>query len=45
MENINQVFDRTTIENEIKDILCNFEDKCNDLLFKKGIYLYGSPGA
>ena len=45
MEKLNEIFDRTKIEKEIKDILLNFDTKCNEVSFKKGIYLYGSPGA
>lgn len=44
MENLNEIFDRKVIENKIKDILISFDEKSNDLSFKKGIYIYGSPG-
>lgn len=41
---INTIFERNTIENEIKQILFSFESKSKDPIFKKGIYIYGSPG-
>ena len=41
---INSIFERIAIENEIKQLLMSFEHKCKDPLFKKGIYIYGSPG-
>lgn len=44
MENLNEIFHRKEIENKIKELLINFDEKSNELLFKKGIYLYGSPG-
>lgn len=44
MENLNEIFDRKVIENKIKDILISFDEKSSDLSFKKGIYIYGSPG-
>ena len=42
--NMNKVLERENIEYQIKSILNSFDKKCNDLLFKKGIYIYGSPG-
>jgi len=45
MNTLNEIFDRKTIETNIKDILLNFDEKCNEVAFKKGIYLYGSPGS
>lgn len=42
--NINTILVRTKIECEIKEILNNFEKNKSDLLFKKGIYVYGHPG-
>jgi len=42
--NINQVLGREQISQEIKKILDNFDDNCKKLDFKKGIYIYGSPG-
>ena len=42
--NINCILNRTAQENEIKNILKEFELNKNNLLFKKGIYVYGNPG-
>jgi len=42
--NINSIFERETIANEIKDILLSFDDNYKNINFKKGIYIYGSPG-
>jgi hypothetical protein len=46
MENIpiNHIFDRESIRREIIKILQSFEQNRTDNLFKKGIYVYGSPG-
>ena len=44
MDKLNEIFDRETIEKEIKNILLNFDEKCDEVSFKKGIYIYGSPG-
>jgi len=46
MENINfnEILDRNTISNQIKTILNDFENNKNNLLFKRGIYIYGAPG-
>ena len=44
MDNINETLNRINIENEIKNILLNFEELNKDTKFKKGIYVYGSPG-
>ena len=42
--NINQIFEREQISKEIKEILLSFDEKCKNVTFKKGIYIYGSPG-
>lgn len=42
--NMNVLLDRTNIETQIKTILTSFSENCKDVNFKKGIYLYGSPG-
>ena len=42
--NINTILDRENVSNEIKNILRSFDEKCKTLTFKKGIYIYGSPG-
>jgi DNA polymerase III delta prime subunit len=41
---INDVLERTHIESQIVDLLQNFSQKCADIQFKKGIYIYGAPG-
>jgi replication factor C subunit 1 len=43
--NINKILNREDKANSIKDILNNFELNKHDLLFKKGIYIYGEPGS
>jgi dephospho-CoA kinase len=43
--NINNIFDRDKIANEIKSLLLSFDDNCKNIKFKKGIYVYGSPGS
>ena len=42
--NINNILDRDEKSNAIKDILQSFEQNKNNMLFKKGIYVYGDPG-
>jgi DNA polymerase III delta prime subunit len=42
--NINKILNREEQENTIKSILLDFEANKNNLLFKKGIYVYGDPG-
>jgi hypothetical protein len=42
---INKILNRNEKENEIKNILREFEMNKNNLLFKKGIYIYGGPGS
>ena len=42
--NINSIFEREKIANEIKNILLNFDENCKNIKYKKGIYIYGSPG-
>jgi len=41
---LNNVLSRNDIAYQIKDILQNFEMNKSDLLFRKGIYVYGDPG-
>ena len=43
--NINKILNREEQEIEIKNILNDFENNKNNLLFKKGIYVYGEPGS
>ena len=42
--NINKILNREQQERDIKNILKEFELNKNNLLFKKGIYVYGDPG-
>jgi DNA polymerase III delta prime subunit len=42
--NINQILNREEKANSIKNILGDFEMNKNNILFKKGIYVYGDPG-
>jgi len=42
--NMNHILEREHIAHQIKKILLSFDSCCNDLSFKKGIYIYGSPG-
>jgi len=44
IENINQILEREHITTEIKHILHSFDDNCKNINFKKGVYIYGSPG-
>ena len=41
----NAIFEREQIANDIKNILLSFDTNCKNLNFKKGIYIYGSPGS
>ena len=41
---MNNILDRKQIEEDIKKNLTNYEINCQNIHFKKGIYLYGSPG-
>jgi len=38
------ILERTKIADEIKSILSSFDSQCYNVSFKKGIYIYGSPG-
>lgn len=42
--NINKILNRENKASSIKDILRDFELNKNNMLFKKGIYVYGDPG-
>ena len=44
MDVYNQILQRESIAKEITDILQSFDEKCRNITFKKGIYIYGSPG-
>lgn len=41
---LNQILERENIANQIKEIVTNYEENCKDIQYKKGIYIYGSPG-
>ena len=41
---LNHLLERTHIETAIADVLLNYTEKCTDIQFKKGIYIYGAPG-
>jgi len=41
---LNRILNRDAIVNEITQILTAFDEKCRNVTFKKGIYIYGSPG-
>jgi len=41
----NNILNRNEKENMMKEVLKNFEKNNKDLLFKRGIYIYGDPGS
>ena len=43
--NVNQILNRCAIKSKIRDILNHFEENKNNLLTKRGIYIYGNPGS
>jgi replication factor C subunit 1 len=38
------ILGRSRIKSEITEILGSFEERCFDISYKKGLYIYGSPG-
>lgn len=44
MNEYNNILNREKLSEDIKDILNSFEKNQNNIYFKKGIYIYGSPG-
>ena len=42
--NLNKMLDREDNYKKIKEVLNEFESNKNNLLFKRGIYIYGEPG-
>ena len=42
--NYDSILQRTPVAKEIKEILGKFDASCRDNTYKKGIYIYGSPG-
>lgn len=43
--NINEILNRQKIEKSITEILLQFDDLCNSINFKKGIYIHGVAGS
>jgi len=43
--NFNNILGREQLANSIKNVLTHFNQHKNDLSFKRGIYVYGAPGA
>ena len=43
--NLNEILNRNKKADFIKNILSTFDENKNNLLFKKGIYIYGNPGS
>ena len=43
--NINSILGREQTYQKIKTILDNFQDNKKDITLKRGIYIYGNPGA
>lgn len=41
----NEILDRSSIISEITTILRSFDSQCTNIAYKKGIYIYGSPGS
>ena len=41
---INKILNRNKIADNIKTFFVNFEKEKEKLTFKRGIYIYGSPG-
>jgi hypothetical protein len=39
-----QILQRDKIANDLKNLLINFEENCKNINYKKGFYVYGSPG-
>ena len=42
---MNEIFNRQQISKEIKDHLLEFEERIKNINYKKGIYIYGTPGS
>ena len=45
MDNYTTFLGRETIYNNIRDFLASFQKNKSDLIFKRGIYIYGEPGS
>ena len=42
---LNTILNRNEIATKIKNIIASFDVRCKDADFKKGIYIYGTPGS
>ena len=42
---LNEIFDRERTANEIKQHMLEYETRISDIQYKKGIYIYGTPGS
>jgi hypothetical protein len=45
INSFNDILERNDIIDKMKMILTNYEENCKTTTFKKGIYIYGSPGS
>ena len=45
MKDVNTYLGRTHIANELKTLLLNFDNSLNEISYKRGFYIYGSPGS
>ena len=45
INDVNIHLERTHIANELKSLLSNFDNSLNDISYKRGFYIYGSPGS
>ena len=45
MNDVNIHLERTHIANELKSLLLNFDNSMNETTYKRGFYIYGSPGS
>ena len=43
-ENFTDILERNQIAKQIQEILRDFDTQCSNVSYKKGIYIYGSPG-
>jgi SpoVK/Ycf46/Vps4 family AAA+-type ATPase len=43
-EKILEILERDKTAKELKNLLLNFEENCKNINYKKGFYVYGSPG-
>lgn len=43
-ENFTKILERNEIAEQIQHILRDFDTQCSNISYKKGIYIYGSPG-